>query len=87
MKELYELCPKFDSCSAPKCPLDSQYHTRTQRFPEEERCTARKSVRLRIVMDNPGYITPYGGRTAHEFSGYRSYSHRAGSTELEKEVS
>ena len=81
MKELYELCPKFNVCSAPKCPLDSQYHTRIGRFPNEEKCTVRKSVRLRIVTENIGYNTPFRGYTAGEFRWHGSNSPKVKSTE------
>ena len=68
MRELYELCPRFDRCSAPKCPLDSQFHVRAPRQPGEEKCNVRKSIRLRIVKENPGYTLQFGGYTGHEFS-------------------
>jgi len=71
--ELYELCTKFDTCSAPMCPLDSQYHRRTGKFPEEEKCLARKSMRLRIVRENPGYDTPFKGYKATEFRGMSNF--------------
>lgn len=71
INELYELCPRFEECSAPKCPLDSQFHQRTNRLPGEEVCKARKSSRLRIAKDNPGFNLPWGGRTKREFSGYK----------------
>ncbi len=68
MIELYELCPKFDDCSAPKCPLDSLYHKRSPRMIGEEKCTMRKSIRLRIVRENPGYNLPYEGLNGREHS-------------------
>jgi hypothetical protein len=69
MTELFELCPRFDTCSAPKCPLDSLYKVRTQRFSDEPKCTMRKSVRLKIVRENPELDSPFKGYKGTENKG------------------
>jgi len=73
MTELYELCTKFDVCSAPKCPLDSLYYKRTMKYPGEEVCTVRKSIRLRIVKENPDYKIPFKGYTAREWGWFEKF--------------
>jgi len=74
MRELYELCPKFDVCSAPKCPLDSRYKYRAARQPDEEKCKARKSTRLQLVRENPEYTVPFKGYTGREYSGIKNFT-------------
>ena len=74
MTELYELCTKFDICSAPKCPLDSEYHTRTVRQKGEEKCIARKRTRLRIVRENPEYDVPFKGYTSKEYGAVKNFN-------------
>lgn len=68
MKYPYEDCPQFDICSAPKCPLDPDYHMRTARQKGEERCNARKTTRLKIAKMYPEITLPYQGMTGREFS-------------------
>lgn len=70
MRELYELCTKFHDCSVTKCPLDSHFKDRFHLPSDDKKCTCRKSVRLRIVMENPGFNTPFGGYTAREKAGH-----------------
>ena len=69
MKNPYEDCPKFEICSAPKCPLDPFYGQRVQRLSNEEKCTARKSTRLKIASTYSDTKLPYGGLTGREYSG------------------
>ena len=45
-------CPHFDTCDAPKCPLDELYDVRVK-LPGDETCTLRKVDRLRLGADLP----------------------------------
>lgn len=65
----YHECPRFDLCSAPKCPLDTFYKERGPKLKGEEVCKLRKSSRLRIANRYPREATPYGGLTGREYSG------------------
>ena len=47
-----ETCPHFETCDAPKCPLDELYNVRVK-LPEDETCTLRKVDRLRLGADLP----------------------------------
>jgi len=38
------LCSKFEKCSAPKCPLDSEADTRPP-YPDDEKCTMAAATR------------------------------------------
>lgn len=71
MKDPYEDCPRFDSCSVPKCPLDPFYHQR-HRETGDKSCNIEKQVRLRIAAKYPDIKLPYGGLTPSEFSGYKT---------------
>ena len=53
-------CPQWHSCSAPLCPLDPLYHERRDK-PDDPRCRALKSTRLRIVEE----CTAEGVDTVH----------------------
>ena len=46
------MCPHFDTCDAPKCPLDALYDVRVK-LPGDETCTLRKVDRLRLGADLP----------------------------------
>lgn len=67
---LYEKCPRFDVCSAPKCPLDDYYHERTEE-PGDEQCSLPKRWRVKLAEENPEYKTPFGGRTPKEWSFFK----------------
>ena len=69
MKAPYEDCPKFDDCSAPKCPLDPYQSVRSHRLEGEEKCTAQKRTRLRIAKNYDMDLLSYGGLTGQEHSG------------------
>ena len=64
-----EKCPRFEFCSAPKCPLDPEYHKRDPRLAGEEHCKAQKRTRLRIAKEYPEGLLPYAGYTGREYSG------------------
>lgn len=69
MKAPMEHCPNFELCSAPKCPLDPNYHLRDGRLEGEEVCKAQKRTRLRIAGLFPHGFLPYSGYTGREYSG------------------
>ncbi len=48
--EVMKRCCHYGSCNAPKCPLDLLYEERDRTQEGEEVCCARKSTRLRIVV-------------------------------------
>ena len=68
-------CPRYDRCSASKCPLDPGYHDRAHRQADEEKCGVAKTIRLRIVEEAKAEALaavaalPYGGLTAWEYRG------------------
>jgi len=70
MKNLYDYCPSFDTCLAPKCPLDEDYEKYT-RLSGEDKCKALKKTRLQIVKDHPEIELKFGGFTPKEFNGHR----------------
>lgn len=49
-----ESCPKFETCDAPRCPLDELCDVRVK-LPGEPVCTLRKDVRLRLGADLPNH--------------------------------
>ncbi len=68
---LVRRCPQYDTCSAPQCPLDPLYPTRSH-FPDEADCKALKRTRLEIVekgvaegVETAQYLT-YVGLTVQE---------------------
>ena len=73
MKLPYHKCPRFSSCSVPKCPLDPDYHQRA-RVIGEEHCNLRKSIRLKIAKEFTDVKLAYEGYTPAEARGYRSFS-------------
>lgn len=54
-------CPSFETCDAPRCPLDALSDLRVVR-PGDSRCRARKATRLRLGVD-----LPRKGLTAREW--------------------
>jgi len=52
---LMKKCPGFNTCSAPKCPLDSEMKRRV-RWKGEPFCNARKSTILKIVKGKEKYL-------------------------------
>jgi hypothetical protein len=61
----YSECPKFDVCSSNKCPLDPNLRDRII-LPGEDKCTARKSTRVRIAAKYPELL-PYQGLTSRSW--------------------
>lgn len=63
-------CPRFEFCSAPRCPLDPLMQTRF-RFPEEQKCTLGKSIRLKLgnELQNKGLFPK-------ELGGIKSWNSR-----------
>ena len=47
-----ETCPHFETCDAPKCPLDELYDVRVK-LSGDKTCTLRKADRLRLGADLP----------------------------------
>ena len=52
MKNLYELCPSFETCSANKCPLDLLKKQRDHKL-DEPQCQAQKRTIRRIRQQKP----------------------------------
>jgi hypothetical protein len=76
----FKECPSFDTCSAPKCPLDPDIELRTDRLSGEEKCKAHKPTRMKIGAKYPDLL-PYGGLTGREFKGKMAWE---GKSEDEK---
>ena len=62
-----ESCPQYDTCDAPKCPLDALYDVRVYAR-GDKRCTARKATRLAL-----GAGLPNKGLKPREMSGILRY--------------
>jgi hypothetical protein len=65
--EAFRECPKFDSCSANDCPLDTNPHTFTVEDDPETECTYRYAERKKIAEK---YGLPNMGMTKKELVGY-----------------
>jgi len=76
----FKECPSFDTCSAPKCPLDPDIELRSDRLSGEEKCKAHKPTRMKIGAKYPDLL-PYGGLTGREFKGKMAWE---GKSEDEK---
>ena len=50
-------CPRFESCSIPKCPLDFYMPERTE-LPEEEKCVLLKTIGGTRTKRMKGTLTP-----------------------------
>lgn len=73
MQQPYHECPRFEKCSAPKCPLDPDYHSRSPRLADEERCGVDKVIRLRIAMKYKDLCKlPYDGYKPREYIGLKN---------------
>lgn len=64
---IYQECPSFNACSAPKCPLDPEIESRTS-YPDEEKCRAEKPTRYKIGSKYPKAL-PCQGLTKREWAG------------------
>ena len=71
-KKPFRLCPSYDMCSAPVCPLDSNQHI-MQRYPEEEKCKANKPTRIKIGSKFPELL-PHQGLTSREWLGKKRWN-------------
>ena len=70
-----EKCPSFNSCDAPKCPLDEFYDDRVY-YTGEPKCVATKRTRVQLGLNMEhfgllpreylGYLRIYGSREAVE---------------------
>jgi len=60
-------CPQFDTCDAPKCPLDALYDVRVY-LRGEKRCRARKATRIALGAGLPNH-----GLFAREIRGIELY--------------
>jgi hypothetical protein len=49
-----ETCPRFDTCDAPKCPLDALYDVRVY-LRGDEKCRARKATRIALGESLPNH--------------------------------
>jgi hypothetical protein len=57
-------CPRFDTCAAPRCPLDPMGR-RCVELPGADQCGARRFDREAIALRHPGLL-PDGGLTTDE---------------------
>lgn len=65
-------CPRFKSCSVPKCPLDYYRDQRTV-LNGEPKCEAFKSIRMKI---GKGTQLKYQGMTKREWDGKKRWDAR-----------
>ncbi len=49
--KLMKLCPKYQSCSAPKCPADIRRTERSRRLDDEPECQLRGVARQRLMRE------------------------------------
>ena len=70
MKQPYENCPSYDSCSCNRCPLDPDIDEKAV-LPKEDKCTATKRTRLNISRKYPKLLK-YKGLTGREYNGYKN---------------
>ena len=66
----YYECPRFENCSAPKCPLDPSHNERVS-YPKEEKCLAQKRTRIKVGVKYPE-VLKYKGLTGREYNGYKN---------------
>ena len=69
MRQPYEDCPNFNTCNAPKCPLDPDINTRIK-YADEDKCKAQKKTRIAVAKKHPN-VLPYNGLTGQEYNGYK----------------
>ena len=67
--KVMELCPRYQECSAPKCPLDFFQDERVK-LEGEEKCSMAKSIRMRIAK---GTKLKYQGMTKAEWTGKQNW--------------
>jgi 5-methylcytosine-specific restriction endonuclease McrA len=68
MTEPMKLCPRYERCNAPLCPLDPDQELRTY-LPGEPKCTLGKARRLKL-----GESLPRLGMTKREWSTHNSWN-------------
>jgi len=62
----YAECPNFNKCNCNKCPLDPGIEERIK-LPDDEKCRAEKSTRMRIGAKYP-QLLKYQGLTKKEWT-------------------
>ena len=66
-------CPRFQSCSVNRCPLDFGYLNQfVHPDDKDKRCTMEKSVRVRIATTELGWLD-MDGLTAREAGGLKAF--------------
>ena len=78
--KIMEKCPRFQSCNAPKCPLDYFQDKRTE-LEGDDKCALPKSIRKRI---GKGTALKYQGMTKREWAGKKIWD--AKSDEEKREI-
>jgi hypothetical protein len=68
-------CPRFEHCSATKCPLDYWQGVRVK-LAGDESCGVAKSIRMRIGKNTK---LPLKGLTQREFTGQRHWDQKSDS--------
>jgi hypothetical protein len=64
----FKECPRFETCSSNRCPLDPDIELR-QHIKGEEKCGVRKRTRYKIGVKYP-QLLKYKGLKAREYQGY-----------------
>ena len=65
-KEVYEDCPRFNTCSVNNCPLWSKYPTVYSKHDQEKRCNLSRDKRLEVA--GPKTTLKLLGYTQREYS-------------------
>ena len=74
-KPPFHWCPRFEKCSANRCPLDPEIEGKAT-FRGEERCRLAKSRRMRLwesLPEEKKALLPYRGMFKREFSGWKRW--------------
>ncbi len=85
-ERIMETCSRFDSCSAPKCPLDILVNLRSQ-IDEDPKCEMAKATRHKYWLSLPEDLRslfPFQGYLQSEFNRIESARNRWNSMSQEE---
>jgi len=74
-KPPFHWCPRFEGCSANRCPFDPEIEGK-KTLRGEERCKLAKSRRMRLwesLPEEKKSLLPYRGMFKREFSGWKRW--------------
>jgi hypothetical protein len=74
-KPPFQLCPRFEGCSANRCPFDPEIDGK-KTLRGEERCRLAKSRRMRLwesLPEEKKNLLPYRGMFKREFSALKRW--------------